>query len=121
MGVIWFIVTLLVSPIIIPIGLIFGIFKQTYRNGLKKALTDIDNKCMSMAVAIDKFGNVACAELLNATLIMKSKNLFGNHRQTISHVLGVNVRSGNLTKVGKGLDYILDKIDDNHSVKSIEE
>lgn len=121
MGVFWFIISLLISPVVIPVGLVFGLFKQTYRNGLKKALSDIDNKCMSMSISIDKFGNVACAELFNSILIRKSKNLFGNHRQTISHVLGVNARSKNLTSTGEWLVDVLDKIDNNHSVKSIEE
>ena len=121
MGVVWLIVSLLLSPILIPVGIVFGLFKQLYKNGLQKALTDIDNKCMNVAVSIDKFGNVACAEFFNATLIVKSRNLFGNHRQTISHVLGVNKRSGNLTSIGTKLIDLLDFIDDNHSVKSIEE
>lgn len=121
MGVIWFIVSLLISPVIIPLGLIFGFYKQIRKNTFKKALSDIDNKCMALAVSVDKFGNVACAELFNATLIKESRFLFGNHRQTISHVLGVNVRSGNLTRLGAGLDWVLNKIDNGHSVKSIEE
>lgn len=121
MGVLCLLISLLISPILIPVGLIFGLFKQCYHNGLRKALTDIDTKCMNMAVSVDKFGNVVCAELFNAILIRKSKNLFGNHRQTISHVLGVNVRSKNLTKAGNVLNNLLNRIDKDHSVKSIEE
>jgi 8-oxo-dGTP diphosphatase len=121
MGVVWFLVSLLISPILLPVGLLFGFFKQCYNNSFRKALTDIDNKFMNMAVSVDKFGNVVCAELFNATLIKKSKNLFGNHRQTVSHVLGVNVRSGNLTTTGKGLNDALNFIEKDHSVKSIEE
>ena len=121
MGVFWFIISLLISPIVIPVGLIYGLLKQCWKNGLKKALKDIDNKAMALAVSIDKFGNVACAELLNATLITSTRFSFGNHRQTISHVLGVNKRSDSLTPTGKKLVQILDRIDADHSVKSIEE
>lgn len=121
MGVLWFIVSLLLSPIILPIGMIFGFYKKCVNNSFKQAVKDIDNKFMSLAVSVDKFGNVACAELFNSVLIKRSKFLFGNHRQTISHVLGVNARSNNLTVTGRYLVKVLDTIDTNHSVKSIEE
>lgn len=121
MGILLFILSTLISWILIPVGLLFGFFKQFHRNSLKKAWKDINNKFMSMAISHDKYGNVVCAELFNATLIKKSKNLFGDHRKTISHVIGLNLRSGNLTATGRALNYILNLFDKDHSIESIEE
>jgi 8-oxo-dGTP diphosphatase len=40
--------------------------------------------------------------------------------ETISSVLGKNKKANTLSKIGKGLDWILDILDKNHSIKSIE-
>jgi hypothetical protein len=46
---------------------------------------------------------------------------FGNINETISSALGKNKRDNTLTKVGLLLCYILDSIDENHCIKSIQE
>ena len=72
------------------------------------------------AVNIDKFGNREFRFSLNKYLILeKSPDRFGNIEETISSVLGKNQLSGNLTKFGKGLVWLLNKIEKNHCIKSI--
>ena len=44
---------------------------------------------------------------------------FGNFEETISSVLGKNQLKGTLTRTGKALVWVLDKIDKNHCKKSI--
>ena len=67
-------------------------------------------------------GNVTCKELFNDTLILNnSENIFGDPDETISSVLGKNKRDGTLTKTGKILAAILDKLDKNHTIKSIDQ
>lgn len=75
----------------------------------------------STAVNLDKFGNREFRTLWNKTLRTKQGYEFGNINETISSALGKNQRDGTLTKTGKALCWILDKIDKNHSIKSIVE
>ena len=75
----------------------------------------------SSAISLDKFGNREFRTLLNKTLIIRSGYQFGNMNETISGVLGKNERDKTLTKTGKGVAFILDKIDPNHCLKSIDD
>ena len=71
------------------------------------------------ARSIDVFANVEASELFNDVLIKKGGYKFGNRQETISSVVGKNQRDNTLTKTGRGLRYILDKIDKNHCIDSI--
>ena len=73
------------------------------------------------AVNIDRFGNREFRTLFNATLKKEEGYKFGNFEETISSVLGKNQRDKTLTKTGKALVWILDKIDKDHCKKSIME
>lgn len=75
----------------------------------------------SSAVNLDKFGNREFRTLFNKTLINNKGYRFGNINETISSVLGKNKVDGTLTRCGKVLVWILDKIDNNHVLKSIDE
>lgn len=75
----------------------------------------------SSAVNIDKFGNREFRTLFNKILKTDKGYSFGNIDETISSVLGKNERNNTLTKIGKALVWILDKIDTNHALKSIDE
>jgi hypothetical protein len=74
----------------------------------------------SSAISLDRFGNREFRTLFNKVLITKEGFQFGDITETISSVLGKNERDGTLTKTGKALVYILDKIDKNHAAKSID-
>lgn len=72
------------------------------------------------AINIDRFGNREFRFSLNKYLITeKSPDRFGNIEETISSVLGKNELSDNLTTLGKLLCWVLDKIEKNHCIKSI--
>ena len=71
------------------------------------------------ARSIDVFANVEASELFNDVLIKKGGYKFGNRQETISSVVGKNQRDNTLTKTGRGSRYILDKIDKNHCIDSI--
>ncbi len=73
----------------------------------------------SSAVSIDKFGNRELRSLWNSTLRTEEGYPFGNPEETISSALGKNERDGTLTSVGKLLCWILDKLDRDHTKKSI--
>ena len=74
----------------------------------------------SSAINLDKFGNREFRTLLNLTLKIESGHEFGNINETISGVLGKNERDNTLTKIGRYLVWLLDKLDDNHAKKSID-
>ena len=74
----------------------------------------------SSAINLDKFGNREFRTLLNNTLRTEKGYEFGNINETISGVLGKNERDKTLTKTGKTLVWILDKLDNNHAFKSID-
>ena len=122
MGVILFIVALILSLILVPIGFIFTLVKSTYKRRLKTALKRLNGYFYTMAYSIDQYGNVVCQDLFNWALIKSnSKHLFGDPDETISSVLGKNKINNTLTFTGKVLDYILHFLDNNHSINSIEE
>ena len=72
------------------------------------------------AINIDRFGNREFRFSLNKYLITeKSPDRFGNIEETISSVLGKNQRDKTLSKFGKMICFILDKLDKEHCKKSI--
>jgi hypothetical protein len=75
----------------------------------------------SSAINLDKFGNREFRTLFNKALINDRGHRFGNIEETISSVLGKNQLTDTLTNSGKALVWILDKIDNNHVIKSIDE
>jgi len=74
----------------------------------------------SSAINLDKFGNREFRTLFNKVLINDNGHRFGDIEETISSVLGKNQLTGTLTGLGKALVWILDKIDNNHAIKSID-
>lgn len=72
------------------------------------------------AINLDRFGNREFRFSLNKYLILeKSPDRFGSIEETISSVLGKNELSDNLTTLGKLICWVLDKIEKNHCIKSI--
>ena len=80
----------------------------------------IDNYFYQTAVDIDRFANRNFRTLWNETL-QKNGYQFGDERETVSSALGKNKRDNTLTQTGKILCDILDRLDENHCIKSIKE
>lgn len=120
-GVILYIVSVLVSLLIAPAGMLYGFFKQVYKRQFFHSFKVMDAKFLLMAVGIDRFGNIVCAELLTATMIKKdSIHPFGMGKETISSVLGKNEKAGTLTTRGVWLCGKLNSIDPGHTSNSID-
>ena len=73
-----------------------------------------------LAISIDQAGNVVADDLFNLILIKNSYDRFGNEDETISSVLGKNHKHNTLTYFGNALTTLLNAIDPNHTLKSIE-
>lgn len=111
MGIFLTFIAIIISGILIPIGMVYGIIKN---------LLGINNKSLNIALLLDIGGNVFCAELFNDVLIKDAGiNPFGSPYQTISEVLGIHNQLLNLTKTGQGLVNLLHYLDPYHVEKAI--
>lgn len=72
------------------------------------------------AITLDKLANREFRTLWNKVLIVETGYRFGNINETISSALGKNQRDNTLRKIGKKLVWLLDKLDKNHALKSID-
>lgn len=70
----------------------------------------------SVTVDIDRFGNRHFRALFNKTLIKPNGYKFGNIEETISAVLGHNIKLKTLTRSGKILVFLLTE---KHCINSI--
>lgn len=121
MGLLLFIISILLTIITVPIGMLYTIIKLTF-NGKFAVLFRVTNGYFyRFALAIDQMGNVAMQDLFNDIFILKNGYKFGDVDETISSVLGKNERLLTLTLLGRIIVNILNFIDPNHSLNSIEE
>ncbi len=74
----------------------------------------------SSAISLDKFANREFRTLWNKYLRTENGYHFGVIGETISSALGKNERNNTLTKTGKRLVWLLNKLDNNHAFKSID-
>jgi hypothetical protein len=116
-GLILFLVSTFLAGVIYPIGFIYSIILTLFKSGYKT----LDDYLFRCALATDQHGNTFLAKLFNDVLIKQGGHKFGNPDETISSVLGKNKLMGKLSYFGKCLDFILHLLDNNHSIKSIEE
>ena len=109
MGLILSILAYISLLILSPIGLVWSCIKRPKEYFWR------------IAISLDQLGNVVCGEPMNFLFIQDwSMNQFGNPDETISSVLGKNQLNGTLKPLGKNLVLLLGKLDNNHSIKSIE-
>jgi len=113
-GFVLLLLAVFLSIIFYPVGWLYSLV--TFRASIKK----LGNYWFVMAVGVDQLGNTVMSTLFNDILITKYGHKFGDEDQTVSMVLGVNKAMGTLTKVGRLMADILNKIDPNHVEKAIE-
>jgi 8-oxo-dGTP diphosphatase len=114
MGFVLFIISLILKRILEPFIYIIGSVVAC-----TKGEWDQYNK--DLAIATDQYGNGLSKYLFNIVLIKKtSVHKFGNIDETISSVIGKNKVAGTLTKLGKAVDFMLDKLEPDHSIKAID-
>lgn len=112
-------VAILLSVILLPIAFIYSILVMIITRS--KSVVWSTYFCR-IAKELDKLGNIAGEHLFNDTLIYKNKGYkFGRIGETISSALGKNVKLNTLTLSGKMLNKLLNLIQKNHSILSIEE
>lgn len=108
-GVILLLVAIVLCVLLFPVGFAIGLIPQKRNNYL-----------YDICIGLDQLGNIVCATLFNLFLIKKNTPSFGNPDETISSVIGKNKLNNNLTILGKLLDLLLESLDKNHTINSIE-
>ncbi len=116
MGLLLFFISLVLMLITGPLGFIYGIFYALFTQGF----SGIGEFLLKIAISVDQLGNVIMQHLLNLLWVKKEGYKFGNRDETISSVLGKNKQNNTLTVFGKSIDKILDFIDADHSLNSID-
>lgn len=115
-GILLFLISIFLFIFTLPLGFIYGIFHGLF----KKGIVGLGEYLLKIAISIDQLGNVGMQHLLNLVWIKKGGYKFGNRDETISSALGRNNKLGTLTKFGKAIDQLLDFLDKNHSLNSID-
>ena len=81
----------------------------------------LDSHLYNIALSIDQLGNVVYRDIFKALFITQYSTFdFGNADHTVSYVIAVNKRNGNLTIIGYFVGWLLDKIDKDHLKKALE-
>ena len=114
MGILLYFVAIILYVPLTIINTIFVLSKYGWK------FKTIDNYFYQTAVDIDRFANRNFRTLWNETL-QKNGYQFGDERETVSSALGKNKRDNTLTQTGKILCDLLDRLDENHCIKSIKE
>ena len=105
-GFILFLIASISYIVLVPISIIYSIFKGK-------------GDFMTYAIRIDQTINSISGVLLDRVfLIDKSIFRFGDMDKTISYNLGKNAEFNNLTKFGRLIVWLLDKIDCNHTKRA---
>lgn len=115
-GILLFLISIILLVITGPLGLIYGLLQQLFTKGLRGA----GEFSLQLAISIDQLGNVLMQHLFNWLWITDEGYKFGNRDETISSALGKNKQLGTLTGFGRAIDWLLDVIDPNHSLNSID-
>jgi 8-oxo-dGTP diphosphatase len=115
-GLILFIVSIVLCAIFYPIGFFYSVVLTLLKSGYK----ELDKYLLMCAISQDQHAGAWLSKLFNDTLVKKGGHRFGDPDETISSVLGRNQLINRLTLLGKLINWILDKIEKDHSIKSIE-
>lgn len=115
-GLLLFAISIVLLVVTGPLGFLYGIFHSTFKKGFR----GLGEYLLQVAISIDQLGNVMMQHLLNGLWVRRGGYPFGNRDETISSALGRNKRNGTLTAFGRAIDALLDRIDPNHSLNSID-
>lgn len=114
-----FLIAIFIFSLVLPFGILYQ-FYDFFKNKHKKLY--VADYFFKMAQCIDQLGNVVNRAIFNDVLLTKeSTNSFGDNQETISSVIGKNLEDNTLSKVGLLLNKILNYIEPNHALISIEE
>lgn len=94
--------SLILALALCSIGMIYTLIKSIFVKGI------LEDFFFMNAFTIDQSGNVVNKHWFNDWMVKPSGHRFGNPDETISYVMGVNKRDGNLYLFGKLVANIID-------------
>lgn len=117
MGIVLFLIAVFLSSVLAPVALLHTIVGAVRYGGKFRY---VNAAFLRGAKAIDVFGNVAFATLLNDLFIKKGGYHYGYDGETISSATGKNWVLEKQSFLGKGLAGTLNMLDKDHCWKYIE-
>lgn len=114
--ILYLVAVLLYLPLTI-INVIVVLYKYAGKNG---ALATLNKYFFDEAYSIDVFANRSFRTMWNTLLRTKGGYSFGERNETISSALGKNQRDNTLSFIGQALCWVLDRLDKDHCLKSID-
>lgn len=120
LSILLLVLAIILLIVLLPIAIVWKVYVSIF-NENRKARDILDGTSQfikAMAISIDVFGNVAYSGLFNNILSKKQIYKFGSPYETISEVLGWEQYYRDLSKEGKLLVKILDKVDPKHCEKT---
>ena len=122
------VVSVALACVMLPLGIIWTSVEigvrfifPCWKSAGEKSLGYLSSIIRSIAVGIDQIGNWVCRDMLNRLLITSGGYSFGRIQETISSVLGKNEKSWTLTRLGRAIVAVLDRIDKDHCEKCIQD
>lgn len=100
---------ILLSPFLLTYGIVRAIRKG-----------ELEKYWMDLAIAKDQYGNVLGQYFFNDKFISKGGYKFGKPDETISSAIGKNENGNTLKPLGRKINSLLNALDKNHSIDSIE-
>jgi 8-oxo-dGTP diphosphatase len=97
------------------------LFALIYFTIAKEDATGWYNWFYRIALGLDMLGNTVCGPLFNTVMIVSGGYCFGLDGETVSSALGKNVQRNTLTWLGRGLNWLLNRIQANHAILSVED
>ena len=124
MGILLYWVSIILAGMVKPFAFVFTFYEYFHSvrswKGFKQACYLYDKHYGYVAYCRDNFANVWAKHFFNRVFILKDGYKFGNRKEPISSALGKNVLIHKLRPLGRLLNWILNKVDPNHSVKNID-
>ena len=134
-----FVLAVTLAVALLPLGIIYSFVRRMIGMRFKDWMKLFGDYFFALAHSVDQFGNVMLGDIMNDTLARTQPTWgyeeqtqswyvsywahpykFGHMDETISSAIGKNKANGTLTVLGKFISWLLDTIDPNHSIKSID-
>jgi 8-oxo-dGTP diphosphatase len=116
MGHVLLIIAIFLLYLLVPVTYLYMVIRTLVSRKPKKFLKLWAGKT---ARSLDVLFNVIGADMLTDILIKEGGYKFGNKKETISSVIGKNDRMGTLTRAGRFLRWLLDRIEEEHCKDAI--
>lgn len=107
----------LLMRVLITVSFVYTVSKLLLKSFFfldARYLVDLSDWLYDSALTIDMSGNIIGQHFFNDLMIKPDGYRFGFFNVTISKTLAINKKQGKMYAIGRGLGWLLNKIDKNH-------